>query len=58
VGGLAAMLFAVLLGYVTTKKAGTTFAMITLGMGELVFAMSLMIARVLRRRRRECRATA
>jgi branched-chain amino acid transport system permease protein len=43
VGGLAGMGFAVLLGYVTTKKAGTTFAMITLGIGELVFAMSLMI---------------
>jgi branched-chain amino acid transport system permease protein len=42
VGGLAGMLFAVLLGYVTTKKAGTPFAMITLGIGELVFAMSLM----------------
>ena len=35
--------FAVLFGYVTTRKAGTTFAMITLGLGELVFAMSLMI---------------
>jgi branched-chain amino acid transport system permease protein len=33
---------AVLLGFVTTKKAGTPFAMITLGVGELVFAMSLM----------------
>ena len=33
----------VLFGYVTTKKSGTTFAMITLGIGELVFAMSLMI---------------
>ena len=43
VGGLAGMFFAVLLGFVTTKKAGTTFAMITLGIGELVFAMSLMI---------------
>ena len=44
VGGLAGMFFAVLFGYVTTKKAGTTFAMITLGMGELVFAMSLMFS--------------
>ncbi len=26
----------------TTKKSGTTFAMITLGMGELVAAMALM----------------
>ncbi len=42
-GGVAGMAFAVLLGFVTTKKAGTTFAMITLGIGELVFAMSLMI---------------
>ena len=44
VGGLAGMFFAVLLGYVTTKKAGTTFAMITLGIGELVAAMSLMLS--------------
>jgi branched-chain amino acid transport system permease protein len=43
VGGFAGMGFAALLGYVTTRKAGTTFAMITMGMGELVFAMSLMI---------------
>src|SRR5665647_3538008 len=42
-GGLAGMFFAILFGYVTTRKAGTTFAMITLGLGELVFAMSLMI---------------
>ena len=42
VGGLAGVFFAVLLGYVTTKKSGTTFAMITLGIGELVAAMSLM----------------
>jgi branched-chain amino acid transport system permease protein len=43
VGGLAGAGAAVLLGYVTTKKAGTPFAMITLGLGELVFAMSLMV---------------
>jgi branched-chain amino acid transport system permease protein len=43
VGGLAGVFFAVILGFVTTKKAGTPFAMITLGLGELVFAMSLMI---------------
>jgi branched-chain amino acid transport system permease protein len=43
VGGLAGMGFAVLFGYVTTRKAGNTFAMITLGLAELVFAMSLMI---------------
>ena len=44
VGGVAGLFFAVLFGYVTTKKAGTTFAMITLGMAELVFAMSLMFS--------------
>ena len=43
IGGLAGMGFAVLFGYVTTRKSGTTFAMITLGLGELVFAMSLMV---------------
>jgi branched-chain amino acid transport system permease protein len=43
VGGIAGMGFAVLLGYVTTKKAGTPFAMITLGLGELVAALVLMI---------------
>ena len=43
VGGLAGVFFAALFGYVTTKKSGTTFAMITLGIAELVFAMSLMI---------------
>jgi branched-chain amino acid transport system permease protein len=42
VGGIAGMGFGVLFGYVTTKKSGTTFAMITLGLVELVFASSLM----------------
>jgi branched-chain amino acid transport system permease protein len=43
VGGFGALVFAALIGYVTTKKSGTTFAMITLGIGELVWSMSLMI---------------
>ena len=43
VGGLSGLFFAALLGYVTTKKSGTTFAMITLGIGELVWSMSLMV---------------
>ncbi len=43
VGGFAGAFFAVILGYVTTKKAGTPFAMITLGIGELVAAMVLMV---------------
>lgn len=42
VGGLAGMFFGILSGYVITKKSGTTFAMITLGIVELVFACSLM----------------
>ncbi|MFT4243037.1 MAG: branched-chain amino acid ABC transporter permease [Acidovorax sp.] len=42
VGGLAGMFFATVLGFVTTKKSGTTFAMITMGIGELVAAMALM----------------
>lgn len=42
VGGVAGMAFGILFGYVTTKKSGTTFAMITLGLVELVFASSLM----------------
>ena len=42
VGGLAGLAVALTLGWVTTKKAATTFAMITLGIGELVYAMSLM----------------
>jgi branched-chain amino acid transport system permease protein len=43
VGGLAGLVFAALLGFVTTRKSGTTFAMITLGIGELVYSMSLML---------------
>ncbi|WP_321946441.1 branched-chain amino acid ABC transporter permease [Paraburkholderia sp. J10-1] len=41
-GGFGGMLFGVLFGYVTTRKSGTTFAMITLGIGEMVAASSLM----------------
>ncbi|HWE26231.1 MAG TPA: branched-chain amino acid ABC transporter permease [Myxococcales bacterium] len=41
-GGVAGLLFAVALGYVTTRRAGTTFAMISLGIGEMVAASSLM----------------
>ncbi len=42
VGGVAGLLFGGLFGYVTTKRAGTTFSMISLGIVELVFACSLM----------------
>lgn len=44
IGGFAGLAFAVLFGYVTTRKSGTPFAMITLGVAELVFAMSLMFS--------------
>ena len=46
VGGLAGLLCAALLGFVSTRKSGTTFAMITLGLGELVAAMALMFPQV------------
>ncbi len=42
IGGLAGAFFGIVFGYLTTKKAGTPFAMITLGIGEMVFAASLM----------------
>ena len=42
IGGVAAAVCGVLFGYVTTRKAGTPFAMITLGIGEMVFAAALM----------------
>ena len=41
-GGLAGLALAVVFGYMATKQRATAFAMITLGMAELVFAMSLM----------------
>jgi len=43
VGGLAGMLFTVPFAYVATKRSGTPFAMITLGIGELVSAAVLML---------------
>jgi branched-chain amino acid transport system permease protein len=42
VGGVFGALFGVLFGYVTTKKSGTPFAMITLGIGEMVFVATQM----------------
>ena len=44
IGGVAGAFFGVIFGYVTTKKSGTTFAMISLGIGEMVGACSLMFA--------------
>ncbi len=42
VGGIAGFFFAILLGYISTKKAGTTFALISLGLVELVVACVLL----------------
>ncbi len=42
VGGIAGAFFGVIFGYLTTRKAGTPFAMITLGIGEMVHSASLM----------------
>ena len=41
-GGLAGLLVALPLGWASTRKSGTPFAMITLGLGELVSAAALM----------------
>lgn len=43
VGGLTGLTFAILFGWVSTKRAGTSFAMISLGIGELVAACSLIL---------------
>lgn len=42
-GAAAGLLFGILFGSVTTKKAGTIFALITLGIVELVYAASFML---------------
>lgn len=42
-GALAAGVAGATLGYVTTRRAGMTFAMITLGVAELVWVMAAML---------------
>lgn len=42
VGGLMGLFLAALLGWFTTRRAGTALAMISLGLGELVWACALM----------------
>lgn len=41
-GGLAGLVLALPLGWASTRQSGTPFAMITLGLGELVAAAALM----------------
>lgn len=43
IGGLSGLFFGVLFGAVATKRAGTAFAMITLGIGELVVSSALIL---------------
>jgi branched-chain amino acid transport system permease protein len=40
IGGIGGALCGVLFGFISTRRAGTAFAMITLGLGELVVAAS------------------
>lgn len=43
VGGATGLLFGVIFGAVSTRRAGTAFAMITLGIGELVSSSALIL---------------
>ncbi len=45
-GGLVGLFFGVLIGYVSTRRAGTTFAMISLGFGEMVTALTLVLVTI------------
>ncbi|MHC2692038.1 ABC-type branched-subunit amino acid transport system permease subunit [Bradyrhizobium liaoningense] len=45
-GGLGGLGFAILVGWLMTKRAGTVFAMISLGIGELVASSSLILRSV------------
>jgi branched-chain amino acid transport system permease protein len=42
-GAVAGLLFGLLFGSMTTRRAGTIFALITLGIGELVYAATFML---------------
>ena len=42
-GALTGLTFGILFGSVTTRRAGTIFALITLGIGELVYATMFML---------------
>lgn len=42
VGGAAGLAFGIVFGYVTTRRSGTPFAMISLGIAEMVAACALM----------------
>ena len=42
-GGLFGLIFALIIGYFSTRRAGTVFAMISLGVGELIAACSIIV---------------
>ncbi len=42
-GGLFGLLFAIIVGTFSTRRAGTVFAMISLGVGELIAACSIIV---------------
>jgi branched-chain amino acid transport system permease protein len=46
IGGAGGLAFALVFGWVITKRAGTAFAMISLGIGELVASSSLILRSV------------
>src|SRR3954468_9358045 len=43
IGGLTGLVFAMLLGWVSTQRSGTAFAMISLGVAELVASSALIL---------------
>jgi branched-chain amino acid transport system permease protein len=43
IGGAAGLVFAMLLGWVSTRRSGTAFAMISLGVAELVASSALVL---------------
>src|SRR6202790_4220919 len=43
IGGLAGLFFAAILGWVSTRRSGTAFAMISLGVAELVASSALIL---------------
>jgi branched-chain amino acid transport system permease protein len=43
IGGFAGLIFAMLLGWVSTRRSGTAFAMISLGLAELVASSALIL---------------
>jgi branched-chain amino acid transport system permease protein len=43
IGGITGLLFAALLGWVSTRRSGTAFAMISLGLAELVASSALIL---------------